>query len=221
MHERFERKSKLLERQKSLELELERENIMEAENPLKLLELKDDHNLNKENSLSDMEHPFICPSQTANHKHFITQRSNTSLPNEPPLPQSPSYSQCHHNKTVTDKINLETLESYNPEPVDQFIDYLIEGKETVIPGKEETTLNLINTLHHELETRNLPIVNLVSFERNPCNWPKFIANIKSRIHFKQSFSDNMPKARLPSVLKGEVKNWLRVLAKVVLFMQQH
>ena len=41
-HERFERKSKILERQKSLELELERENIIEAENQLKLLELKDD-----------------------------------------------------------------------------------------------------------------------------------------------------------------------------------
>ena len=54
-HERFERKSKLLERQKSLELE--RENIIEAENELKLL--KDDHNLDQENSLIDVEHPFI------------------------------------------------------------------------------------------------------------------------------------------------------------------
>ena len=75
--------------------------------------------------------------------------------------------------------------------MDQFIDYLIEVKETVIPGEEETTLDLINNLHQELETRNLPIVNLVSFDGNPCNWPKFIADFKRRVHFKRSFSDNM------------------------------
>ena len=46
-HERFKRKTRLLEKQKFLELELERKNIIEAENQLKLLELKDDHNLDK------------------------------------------------------------------------------------------------------------------------------------------------------------------------------
>ena len=46
-YERFERKSKLLEKQNSLELELEREKIIEAENQLKLLELKDACNLDK------------------------------------------------------------------------------------------------------------------------------------------------------------------------------
>ena len=33
-----------------------------------MLELKDDYNLDKENSLSDVGHPFTCPSQTANDK---------------------------------------------------------------------------------------------------------------------------------------------------------
>ena len=45
---------KLLGRQKFLELELESENIVEAENQFKLLELKDDYNLDIENSLSDV-----------------------------------------------------------------------------------------------------------------------------------------------------------------------
>ena len=58
-----------------------------------------------------------------------SDKSSTSLPNEPRSPQSPSYSQCHHNKTVTDKIDLKNLESNNPEPIDQFIDYLNEGKD--------------------------------------------------------------------------------------------
>lgn len=65
-HERFESKSKLLE---ILRVRIrERENITEAENKLKLLELKDDYNLDKGNSLSDVEHLFIYPSQTANDK---------------------------------------------------------------------------------------------------------------------------------------------------------
>ena len=33
-----------------------------------MLEIKQDQNLDKENSLSDVEHPFICSSQTANDK---------------------------------------------------------------------------------------------------------------------------------------------------------
>ena len=90
-----------------------------------------------------------------------SDKSSTSLPNEPRSPQSPSYSQCHHNKTVTDKIYLESLESYNPEPADKVIDYLIGGKETVIPENKKTCLNLISALHQEVETRNLRIVNLI------------------------------------------------------------
>ena len=84
--------------------------------------------------------------------YLVEHISNNLLSNVPPPPKSTSYSQCHHYKT--DKINLESLENYNPEPVDQFIDYLIEDKETVIPGKEKDSLNLINTIHQELEIRN-------------------------------------------------------------------
>ena len=75
---------------------------------------------------------------------------------------------------------------------------------TVIPREKETSLNLINTLHQELEPRNLPIVNLVLFEGNLCNWPEFIY-FKSRVHFRRSFSDNMRMERRPSVLKGGAK----------------
>ena len=39
-------------------------NIIEVENQLKLLELKHDYNLDKENFLIDVEHPPICRSQT-------------------------------------------------------------------------------------------------------------------------------------------------------------
>ena len=58
--------SKLFEKQKSLEIKLERDTFTEVENQSKLLELKNDYNLDKDKSFSDVEHPFICPSQTAN-----------------------------------------------------------------------------------------------------------------------------------------------------------
>ena len=116
--------------------------------------------------------------------YLIEHKSNTSLPNETPSAQSTFCSQCHHNKTVTDTINLGSLENYNPEPVDQFIDYLIDSKATVIPGEKETSLNLINTLRSELEKRNLPIVNFVSSDGNPCKWPEFMADFKSIVHIK-------------------------------------
>ena len=65
-HDRFKRKSQLFEKQKSLEIKLQRDNVTEVENQSKLLELKNDYNLDKDKSFSDVEHPFICPSQTAN-----------------------------------------------------------------------------------------------------------------------------------------------------------
>ena len=115
---------------------------------------------------------------------------------------------------------MESLDSHNSGPGDQFIDYLIKGKEAVIPVEQETSLNLINTPQQEIQIRNLPIVTPVLFDKNPCNLPKFIANFKSRVHFKQRFLDNMRMERLLSVLKGEAKNWLSVLAKVMFFIQQ-
>lgn len=40
---------------------------------------------------------------------------------------------------------------------------------TIIPGEQETSLYLINTLQQGLETRTLPIVDLVSFDGDPYN----------------------------------------------------
>lgn len=41
--ERFERKSELLEKQKPLDLEIERENIIQIQNKYKLLQLKEEY----------------------------------------------------------------------------------------------------------------------------------------------------------------------------------
>lgn len=53
-HERFKRKSQLFEKQKSLEINLQRDNVTEVKNQSKLLELKNDYNLDKDKSFSDV-----------------------------------------------------------------------------------------------------------------------------------------------------------------------
>ena len=86
-----------------------------------------------------------------------------------------------------------------------------------MPGKEETSLNLINTRDQEIEIRNFAIVNLFSFDGTPCNWPKILANFKSRAHFKQSFSLNMRLERLLNVLKRETKKLVESIGKSGIF----
>ena len=57
---------------------------------------------------------------------------------------------------------------------------------TVIPVEQETSLNLVNPLFQDLETRNLSIVNLVLLDENPGSWHEFIVDFKSGVHFKQN-----------------------------------
>lgn len=52
--ERFKRKSQLFEKQESLEINLQRDNVTEVKNQSKLLELKNDYNLDKDKSFSDV-----------------------------------------------------------------------------------------------------------------------------------------------------------------------
>ena len=49
----------------------------------------------------------------------------------------------------------------------------------------------MNALHQELESWNLPPIERMTFDRNPCQGPEFIADFKQRINLKQTFSDQM------------------------------
>ena len=57
-------------------------------------------------------------------------------------------------------------------------------------------------LQQELETRQLPPIDLIQFDGNPLNWPEFIQNFKERVHLKKSFSDSMRMERLLSVISS-------------------
>ena len=57
----------------------------------------------------------------------------------------------------------------------------------------------------ELESKNLPPIELTRFDRDPCKGPDFIQNFKNHVHEKQSFTDDIRMERL-SVLDADAKH---------------
>ena len=75
----------------------------------------------------------------------------------------------------------------------------------VLPIKNLTDLTVMNSLHQELESRQLPPIELATFDGHPSQWPEFIADFKERVHLKQTFSDPMWMERPLSILSGDAK----------------
>ena len=75
------------------------------------------------------------------------------------------------------------------ESPDEFIDDLVEGKETNL-GVKTSSFNSHFALKQDYETRNLPPIKLHRFSGNPCKWPEFIENFHTRVHLKSTFDKN-------------------------------
>ena len=75
------------------------------------------------------------------------------------------------------------------EPIDAFIDNLIEGEESII---QDVTKALPTSLllQREFETRDLPTIWCV-FDGDSKQLPNFIQNFKHCVHNKISFSDSV------------------------------
>ena len=86
--------------------------------------------------------------------------------------------------------------------IDSFMDLVQEGKETVFSFNEDKFF-MAPLLHWEFEVRNLPANELVRFYDNPCKWPNFIQNFKSRVYDKRRFNNTTQLEPLISVLDGE------------------
>ena len=93
------------------------------------------------------------------------------------------------------------------EAIDDFIDELVEGEETVlkITDKSPNTSSL-EIIRHEFESRTLPTIELTKFDGDPSKWPEFINNFKSRVHLKYTFTDEIRMERLLSTLEGDAKS---------------
>ena len=109
------------------------------------------------------------------------------------------------NSSILRETKFDRNEKTKTEPVDRFIDLLIEGKETILPIENSATLTIANAVQQEIESRHLPPVDLKTFSGDPSQWPEFIENFKTRVHTKPTFNDTVRMERLISVLRGEVK----------------
>ena len=109
------------------------------------------------------------------------------------------------NSSILGETKCAHNEKPKTEPVDRFIDLLIEGKEAILPRESSVTLTIANAVQQEIESRHLPPVDLKTFSGDPSQWPEFIENFKTRVHTKPTFNDTMRMERLISVLRGEVK----------------
>ena len=58
-------------------------------------------------------------------------------------------------------------EKTKTEPVDRFIDLLIEGKETISPRENSVILTIANAIQQEIELHHLPLVDLKTFSGDP------------------------------------------------------
>ena len=99
--------------------------------------------------------------------------------------------------------------------IDDFIDRLVEGKETVLPERDPV-LSVSMLLQLEYESKYLPVMELFRFDGDPCKWPDFIQNFKNRVHDKRSFTDDI-RIRLLSVLDGEAKRTVISIGRNGLF----
>ena len=143
---------------------------------------------------------------------YLNARAQTFTPKRPDtqkLISTPTYNRkVIRNHTPfkasvhTDKNSNET--NINEENgVDDFIDYLVEGQETVL--EIDNDVNPTTLLQWEFESRHLPPIDLIKFNGDPTKWPEFIQSFKTRVHMKRSFSDSTRMERLISVLEGEAK----------------
>ena len=109
-------------------------------------------------------------------------------------------------RTLYPKTKAEnSVEPDNPShSIDAFIDELVEGEEKVFLERD-IFISKSKLLQLEYGSKCLPVIELFRIDGDPCKWPDFIQNFKTRVHDKCSFTDSIRMERLLSVLDGEVK----------------
>ena len=82
------------------------------------------------------------------------------------------------------KLQTSSNNRSNPlaEPINEFIDKLVEGEETELSINNLANLTVMNALHQELKSQQLPPIELMTFDGNPSQWPEFIADFKERVN---------------------------------------
>ena len=93
------------------------------------------------------------------------------------------------------------------ESLDALFDNLLEDQETDLC--KTSFVNLQFSLKQEYKMRTLPPIKLHQFSGNSIDWPEFIKNFPSMVHFKTTFDNNLRMDRLCSILDREAKRVIR------------
>ncbi|XP_057291781.1 uncharacterized protein LOC130614338 [Hydractinia symbiolongicarpus] len=181
---------------------------------------REERNISSQIDVSSPQHPkndttFVIPSDINKHysKPHSSSSSNHSTKsrhffNIDDIPSDASSSVNQHSYKDQTKLLpcLNQDKSQNKsryQPIDKFIDDLIEGQETII--EDANAITTARVLRWEYGSRNLPVIDLFRFDGSPNKWPEFVENFKSTVHLKVSFDDNTRMERLISVLDDEAK----------------
>ena len=150
---------------------------------------------------------------TDNIKNVINAHSKDSniTPKLPPKPKHPKKLDIDH-RSLDSSISSQQIE-----PVNLFIDLLVEGQETILDTRSSEDITVLNAVHQHLAAKNLPPIELLTFDGNPSCWPEFIENFKIRVHLKTTFNDTIRMERLLSVLRGEAKKSVESIGRNCIF----
>ena len=169
--ERFEQNSRFDEDEHHLELEdiQKPELYNESDTRVPLTNQERDYKFNKEylkrtsppesdttsvNHLEDMS-SINKISNVNKISSYDIERKKSPISTPQLKPSDHSYS------------DILTSSSHQIEPVDLFIDRLVEGQETILESNSNEKITVLSAVHQQLEARNLPPIELLTFDGNP------------------------------------------------------
>ena len=139
---------------------------------------------------------------------------NHSFPSSTPLwgPSSRSTSTPYSSRVKSNPLHRPAQVDPRGEPVDAFIDRLIDGQETVFAESLNSSLTDSGTaLLRAQEQQRLPPLELFKFTGKPIEWPKFIERFRDQIHNKTTLTDSDRMSYLFQNLSGEAKKAIESL----------
>lgn len=139
---------------------------------------------------------------------------NYSCPSSTSLwgPSSRSTLTPHSSQVTSNPLHQPAQVDPTGEPVDAFIDRLIDGQETVFPtGLNSSLTDPSIALLRAQEQQRLPSLELFKFTGKPIEWPKFIERFRDQIHNKTTLTDSDRMFYLFQNLSGEAKKAMESL----------
>ena len=123
---------------------------------------------------------------------------NPQKTNFNPISEIKTHTIQHNNQTdpphrkacISPTLETKNLESSRKSTycsVDEFIDELLEGQETIISSDICKKFDALTFLKVEYKSRNLPPIELYKFSRDPAKCPEFIESFSKYVYFKTKY----------------------------------